>query len=151
MRHNLWREEAKTSILEVKDLVVVEKHHRLAIAQQLRAVEVRYRLCLLCQEKPPGVIDLSVADRLRGRGRGTVCWVCQRESCFSWNHPPPESRGPLLPPPQGELAPQSRTTSLRPGCYAGMLGLGLGLGLSLRSDISALALAVLALALALWP
>jgi len=30
--------------------------------------------------------------RGHGRGRGGVCWVCQREGCFSWNRPPLEPR-----------------------------------------------------------
>ena len=38
--------------------------------------------------------------RSRGGGRGSVCWVCQREGCFSWNHPPLENREPPTPPPQ---------------------------------------------------
>jgi len=43
--------------------------------------------------------------RGRGRGRGNVCWVCQREGCFSWNHPPLENREPPTPPPQDERTP----------------------------------------------
>ena len=53
----------------------------------------------------------------RGRGRGSVCWICQREGCFSWNHPPLENREPPTPPPQDERTPSRRTTSPRPGCY----------------------------------
>jgi len=55
--------------------------------------------------------------RGRGRGRGSVCWVCQREGCYSWNHPPLENREPLTPPPQDDRTPLRRTTSPRPGCY----------------------------------
>jgi len=55
--------------------------------------------------------------RCRGRGRGSVCWVCQREGCFSWNHPPLENCEPPTRPPQDERTPSRRTTSPRPGCY----------------------------------
>jgi len=55
--------------------------------------------------------------RGRGRGRGSVCWVCQREGCFSWNHPPLENREPPTPPPQDDRTLSRRTTSPRPGCY----------------------------------
>jgi len=55
--------------------------------------------------------------RGRGRGRGSACWVCQREGCYSWNHPPLENREPPTPPPQDDRTPLRRTTSLRPGCY----------------------------------
>jgi len=40
--------------------------------------------------------------RGRGRGRGSACWVCQREGCYSWNHPPLENREPPTPPPQDD-------------------------------------------------
>jgi len=57
--------------------------------------------------------------RGRGRGRGSVCWVCQRQGCYSWNHPPLENREPPTPPPppQDDRTPLRRTTSQRPGCY----------------------------------
>jgi len=37
--------------------------------------------------------------RGRGHGGGSVCWVCQREGCYSWNHPPLENHEPPTPPP----------------------------------------------------
>ena len=51
----------------------------------------------------------------RGRGRGNVCWVCQREGCFSWNHPPLENRELPTPPPQDDCTPLRRTASPMPG------------------------------------
>ena len=78
---------------------------------------------------PPSPIMASQTNRLavsvraftrgrgRGRGRASVCLVCQREGCFSWNHPTLANSEPPTLPPQGERAQQRSTTSPRPGCY----------------------------------
>jgi len=55
--------------------------------------------------------------RGRGRGRGSACWVCQREGCYRWNHPPLENREPATSPNQDDRTALRRTTSPRPGCY----------------------------------
>jgi len=76
---------------------------------------------------PPSPRLASQNDRLptrgqiffrgRGRGRGSACWVCQRQRCYSWNHQPLENREPPTPPPQDDRTPLRRTTSPRSRCY----------------------------------
>jgi len=51
--------------------------------------------------------------RGRGHGRGSACWVCQREGCYSWNHQPRENRETPTPPPQDDRTPLRHATSPR--------------------------------------
>ena len=77
---------------------------------------------------PPSPRSASQNDRIptrgqtffrgRARRRGSACWVCQRQGCYSWNHPPLENREPpTTPPPHDDRTSMRRTPSPRPGCY----------------------------------